>query len=267
MFTNQPRKPRLRLGVLGVALLAMLASFNASAVQITVSIDNLSGNNGLYLTPLWVGFHDGSFDLFDRGGFASAGLELLAEEGDASGLSSGGIDGVIVGPEGFAGAPVLDPGETGMLTLDLDPVANRFFTFASMIIPSNDAFIGNAMTIEIFDADGNFLGLDLTVLGSQVYDAGTEANDGFGAPFTPRGGMSTDTNEMISLHSGLGDLLGTVNAAGDFVGTPDNNFAEADFTQAGFEVANIRVTAVPETAALGLLGFGPMMLLRRKSKA
>ena len=259
-------KRALRKGAIGLSLLALLASNSANAVQITVSIDNLSGDNGLYLTPLWVGFHDGSFDLCDVGGTASPGLELLAEEGDTSGLSSGGVDGVVFGPAGFPGAPILDPGETGTLTLDLDPTANRFFTFASMIIPSNDAFIGNSSTIEIFDAAGNFLGLDLTLTGAQVYDAGTEANDGLGAAFSTLGGMATDTNEQIALHTGLASLLGTTNAAGDFVGTAANNFAEADFTQMGFEVARISVTSVPEPGTLGLLGCGLLALMRARSK-
>lgn len=266
MFTNKRRQTRVRNGAFGLTLLALLASANASAVQITVTIDNLSADNGLYLTPLWVGFHNGSFDLFDTGALASSGLEDLAEEGNPAGLSSGGVDGVVFGPAGFAGAPIIDPGETASLTLNLDPTANRFFSFASMVIPSNDAFIGNANTIEIFDAAGNFLGLDLTVLGSQVYDAGTEENDGLGAAFSTNGGMATDTSELIALHSGLGPLLGSINGAMEFVGTEANKFSEADFTQAGFEVARISVTAVPEPATLGLLSFGLLALMRRRAK-
>ena len=46
--------------------------------QVRVIIENRSPENGILLTPLWVGFHDGSFDLFDTGTTASRALEALA---------------------------------------------------------------------------------------------------------------------------------------------------------------------------------------------
>ena len=45
---------------------------------VTVRIENLSPPNGTFLTPVWFGIHDGSFDLFDVGTAATAGLESLA---------------------------------------------------------------------------------------------------------------------------------------------------------------------------------------------
>jgi len=34
---------------------------------VTISIENLSPQKGTVLTPLWFGFHDGTFDTYDRG--------------------------------------------------------------------------------------------------------------------------------------------------------------------------------------------------------
>ncbi|NNK78347.1 MAG: PEP-CTERM sorting domain-containing protein, partial [Litoreibacter sp.] len=91
---------------------------------------------------------------------------MLAEEGDPSGMiadatAAGATSGVIFWPERFAGAPVIDPGEIASITLKADPTTNRFFSFLSMVIPSNDTFIGNedSMAYEVFTAIGEFTGL------------------------------------------------------------------------------------------------------------
>ena len=63
-----------------LTLFILPASINAQSVS--VEIENLQPNDGFFFTPVWAGFHDGSFDFFDAGGTASAALELLAEEGD-----------------------------------------------------------------------------------------------------------------------------------------------------------------------------------------
>ena len=52
-----------------------------------ISIENSSSESGTFLTPTWVGIHDGRFDLFDRYRPASVGLERLAEDGNTDVLS------------------------------------------------------------------------------------------------------------------------------------------------------------------------------------
>ena len=50
--------------------------------EVRVSLRNTSDTGGTALTPLFAGFHDNSFDVYDLGGTASAGLEALAEDGN-----------------------------------------------------------------------------------------------------------------------------------------------------------------------------------------
>ena len=81
-----------------------------------------------------------------------------------------------------------------------------------MVIPSNDAFIGNGnpTAYRIFNPDGSFAGpLVIDIFGDEIYDAGTEVNDGLGAPFSTLGGSSTDENGTVALHPGLGNFIGT----------------------------------------------------------
>lgn len=215
--------------------------------QVTVSIENLSPENGAFLTPLWFGFHDGRFDTYDRGRPVSPGLESLAEDGATELISQefdlanfGTTQGTITGTDGTPGP--IDPGETATFTVTLDgsDPTSRFFNYASMIIPSNDFFIanGNELAHPIFDEQGNFIGADFIVLGSSVLDAGSEVNDeipentAFFGQQNPNTG--TPENGVVTLANGFisgGNILS------------DPRFANADFTAPGFQVARIRVFA------------------------
>lgn len=205
---------------------AVLASSQAMAVEVQVTVENLSPEGGLYLTPLWVGFHDGSFDIYDRGQAASVGLERFAEDGDFGALrdafaDTGGFDMVILNPEGFPGAPVFDPGLSSREVFDLDPVSNRFFSYGAMILPSNDAFIANGdpQAIELFDEAGAFNGpISFVVYGNEVLDAGTEDNTELDAAFFNQTAPDTGvtSNGVVELHPGFNG------SAGNPDGTPVN---------------------------------------------
>lgn len=201
----------------------LLGDFTVDApVQIQVTFENLAQDGGLAQTPLWIASHDGNFQVARAGESAAlfGGLELIAEEGDASELAarfaaeSSGSASLITAPDGFPGAPVFEPGETVTGVLDIaDPLGNRFFSYASMIIPSNDAFIANLdpRAIELFDRFGQFTGSrTITIYGQDVWDAGTEVNDpSGGAAFSTEGGTSVDEGGVIRRHDGLDDFIGT----------------------------------------------------------
>ena len=222
-------------------------------VQVTVRIENLAPENGTYLTPFWVGFHDGNFDTYDLLRPASDGIESIAEDGDPSELSArfvqsgvGSLDSTIAGGDDL----VIAPGEIAeaTFTLDNEAAASRFFNFVSMVIPSNDAFIGNRnhRNFPIFDESGNFLELQLLVNGNQVNDAGTEVNDeleestAFFSQTDPNTGETEDG--LVRLHTGFTRGGRILSEDGSSENAPAN-FTGADFTAEGYQIAKVSITS------------------------
>lgn len=271
-------KHRLALLAICATLLTGLSSVNAqSAGDIQVNITN-EGNSDFTTTPLWFAFHDGTFDTFDVGSSASSAIELIAEDGMVGGLQSdfsnsgqpGLIQGVAAAPGGFAGAPVIEPGETGQgFATPNNPAGYQYISFASMIIPTNDTFFGNdnPLAHQVFDANGNINDASgiftIQIFAEDLYDAGTEDNTAAGLPFaTNAGATATDT---------AGGLIAQAGDLSEFSGlTTPSGITITNLVQPGQLVATIqvsRVAAVPEPSSLAVvgLGLGGMLLRRRRS--
>lgn len=212
--------------------------------EVRVTITTAVPADGVFLTPFWVGFHDGSFDTYDRDAAVSAGLERLVEDGNTMPLSdefsaalADGIQATMAGP----GGPLF-AGDSATMIFDLDASDISYFSYASMVIPSNDAFVsnGNPTVHRIFDPDGNFTPVTFYVLGAEVLDAGTEVNDelesstaalGQAAPDT-----GTDENGVVTTHPGHLEG-GRILAARD----------DGQFIAPGYRLAKVTIDLAPRT--------------------
>ena len=90
-----------------------------------------------------------------------------------------------------------------------------------MVIPSNDAFLAapdDPLADPLFDAEGNFLGLDIVRSGADVLDAGTEVNNELDAAFLNQTAPDTGTDEngVVAAHPGFNGSVGNP------AGTPVN---------------------------------------------
>lgn len=237
----------------------------ATASEITVTFENLLDANGTAFTPVFFGLDNGSFDLFNPGGTASAGLEAVAEIGQTGTLAS---EFAAASPGGLSatstGGPIVGGGSTSVSFDVNDPTQNRFLNFATMIVPTNDLFIGTPNGIELFDAAGNFNGpITITIFGSQVWDAGTEVNNADdGAAFLQGidGAAGTTENGNISLFFNnpnatayLDTLIGRTTAPGFDI---ESTFGE--------QTAIATLTIVPTPAAGALLPVAGLVAARRR---
>ncbi len=183
--------------------LTVTIDYGAAADSFDVTIRNTSGGSaypGVLSPPLYA-VHDGSVMLFEGGAAASEGLEALAEDGNAAVLADELRGNTAVGMAGVAGAGPLMPGAEVTFTVTAD-AANRYLNVASMIVPSNDAFVALGATgIELLDAAGARrseadIAADVAAaLGA--WDAGTETNEAgaAGANQAPRGMPNTGAPE------------------------------------------------------------------------
>lgn len=171
-----------QIGLVSAALIGLSAHVTAAPVALNVSITSNAPSGGVYLTPLWVGFHNGSFDSYDGGTASSPGLEQIAEDGNTAGISSefaaqtggAGVDGTVAG--------LLAPGATNSQTFIVDSNSgNNYFSYASMVLPSSDYYVANGnpfahgVTSLLQNGSGS-LSFNIGLAGT-VNDAGTEVNN------------------------------------------------------------------------------------------
>lgn len=258
------------LSIVAIAFGTPIVCADPGSLSITVT--NTQAAGGFSFTPFWFGSHDSSFDLFNSGSSASAfpGVTLIAELGDTSGLTThfGAVQ-----PNGSQltflepnGAPVFSPGESATTTLAINNTSmQRYLSYMSMVVPTNDLFVGSDNAIELFDAMGNFNGpVTINIFGSHVYDNGSEVNNVLnGGAFVMgvNGMLGDDENGVISSffsdpNAGnyITSIIGLTNGAGTTMTT-------------GFDSATLlgTITIVPTPATAALFGvLAPIALRRRR---
>jgi hypothetical protein len=248
-----------------VSVLALsTTSLRADTVNVTVTIENLAPNNSVSFAPLRLGFHNGTFDAFNNGQVATAPIISVAEGG--------------VGTEWFAAfratepnavlgsvGGALLPGRTASNTFLVDTNVNPFFTFGTMVIPSNDLFLGNdsPTRFRLFDANGNLTTTSILQRGRDIWDAGSEAANPLNAAFvvggtnalrTPEGGVVRFSFDELSVFNG-------VNTAGGYVfDTQITN--DSDVYRISFQA---QAVPAPPAAILGGIGLAALGFFRRRT--
>jgi hypothetical protein len=243
---------RFALRIAAAASTALLATAaTAAPVQVKVILESLVPANGISFAPMHVGFHNGSFDAFNLGEVATAPIISVAEGGPGTDwfpAFAAAEPQATLGTIAFA--PLL-PGGMLMKTFVVDPMLNRFFTFASMAVPSNDFFVGNDDPMEygLFDAGGLLAINSITVKAGEIWDAGSEAFDPLNAAFVAGGNndLRTPQHSVVAFNFGeLAAFNGMTTAAGY---TLDSQLrATDDILRFRFEVQ-----AIPEPGTYALM--------------
>ena len=98
------------------------------------------------LSPLFFSASDGSFDIFQIGGSASAGIKDIAETGNPTAmLGIAGAAGSSVQAFDVMGPGPLMPGNSRTMIFETSST-HGFFSFASMLGMTNDGFIGESVS-------------------------------------------------------------------------------------------------------------------------
>ena len=196
---------QISIGVRALAAVSLaVAALGAQAaqVQVKVTLESLVPANGISFAPMHVGFGNGSFDAFNLGGVATAPIITVAEGGSGSAWFPAFSAAEPNATLGTVAAMPLQPGGMFMNTFIVDSSVNRFFTFASMAVPSNDFFVGNdnPMEYELLGAAGNLKIASITVKAGEIWDAGSEAFDPVNAAFVVGGNndLRTPQNGVVN---------------------------------------------------------------------
>lgn len=198
----------LSLTILGLTLIPSLTVFASGKHHddwmYEVTITNLT--RGETFTPILVASHKRKFSLYELGEPASAELAIVAESGNTDPLKNKLLDYKIAYDVVSTGA-LLPPGESVTVKVKSSR-SSRYISVASMLIPTNDAFIAvNGINVK--------RGHKTITVMSPAYDAGSEMNDELCAnipgPACGGEGLSeADGEGYVHIHAGIhgiGDLI------------------------------------------------------------
>jgi hypothetical protein len=243
-----------------LAVAAVTTFSQAQPVLLQVTVENLAPANSVAFAPLRVGFNNGTFDSFNNGQDATAPIISIAEGGSGAdwfpafqaAQPTATLGTVVPNPAG-----PLVPGATGSKIFSVDPAVNRFFTFGSMVVPSNDHFIGNDSPTQymLFDAGGHLNITSILQQADDIWDAGSEATDPANAAFLVVGGngLRTPQNGVVNFDfAQLSAFNGLTTAAG---------YAFNSQLTGNSDVYRISFAVVPEPTAAILLGIGVIALI------
>jgi hypothetical protein len=197
-----------RLALLG-AVVFTSSQATASGDNYHVTITNLT--HSIQFTPILVASHRRPVSFFEAGTPASGDLSAIAEQGDVGPMTST-LNGNSQVTDVQNSGGLLQPGESVTVVVSNRRGA-RYISVASMMLPTNDGFIGLS-NVEIPKRGS-------ATFYSPGYDAGSEANDELCAnipgPRCGGVGLSPGENEgdenYIHIHRGMhgiGDLAADV---------------------------------------------------------
>ena len=254
--------------ILALSVCSLLPSFvHADFVNVSVTIQNLAPTNSVSFAPLRLAFNKGTFDSFNNGQVATAPIISVAEGGSGSAWFPAFASADPTATLGSVGGALL-PGQSATNSFIVDSAVNPFFTFGTMVIPSNDFFLGNdsPTRFRVLDNSGNLLINSITQKGRDIWDAGSEAFDPLNAAFLVIGNNSlrTPQNGVVSFNfTELSGFNGLTTSAGYVFNSQLT--ADTDIYRITFSAAPAAVPAPPSVILLGIgfIGFLARLSMRK----
>ena len=258
-------RPTLSL-LAAAAAIGFATATSAASVNVIVKIENLAPVNSVSYAPLHLGFNNGSFDAFNIGAVAGAGIVSVAEGGAGGQWQADFAAADPTATRGTIGG-LLQPGGIQSMSFLVDTALNPYFSFAAMAVPSNDFFIGNDSPTEykLFNNGGSQLQIgSITVKAHEIWDAGSEVYDPSAAAFVGNNGLRSPQNSVVAFN--FAEFFGYNGLSTGAGYTFDSQLtAQSDIYRISFTAAPV---PEPETYALmmaGLLAVGVMV--RRRGAA
>lgn len=249
-------------GALAASLVLLGSDAQAQQRLVTVTATNLAPTNSIAFAPLHIGFHSGVFDSFNIGQTAGAGIISVAEGGSGTQWQADFAAADPTATRGTVGGLLL-AGQSVSQTFMVDVGLNRYFSFANMVVPSNDFFLGNDNPLLLFNNSGDLLMPSILQTSNQIWDAGSELFDPSAAAFVGNNDLRTAQGSVVSFNfAELAGFNGLNTGAG---------YSFDSQLMAGQSVYRIDFSsvAVSEPAGLSLLACGMLALVpivRRRAR-